>query len=95
MGVTLANKTPIPLSVPIQVHGEPVAVLQVRRATARDMRELPVGAIKKMGELYDFAASCCDIPPTSFEQLDVTDLTAVMEVVSGFLEGGIRAAPSP
>ena len=92
---SVTTKTPITLTVPIQVHGESVSVLQVRRATARDMRELPAGAIKKMGELYDFAASCCDIPPTAFEQLDATDLTTVMGVVAGFLDGGIPAAPSP
>ena len=95
MSVSLAAKTSITLTTPIQVHGEPVAVLQVRRATARDMRELPVGALKKVGDLYDFAASCCDIPPSAFDQLDVADLTAVMEVVGGFLDGGTPVAPSP
>jgi Phage tail assembly chaperone proteins, E, or 41 or 14 len=91
----ITTKTTITLTVPIQVHGEPVSELQVRRATARDMRELPAGAIKKMGELYDFAASCCDIPPTSFEQLDATDLTQVMGIVAGFLDGGTPVALSP
>lgn len=91
---SVPSKTVLSLTLPIKVDGEQVTEIHVRRATARDMRELPAGSIKKIGELYDFAASCCDIPPSSLEQLDAHDLTKVMEIVAGFLAAGIRAVPS-
>ncbi len=86
--------TELKLRAPIVVHGETVDKLTVRRATAREMRELPIGGTKKMGDLYDFAAACCDIPPSSIDQLDAADMVSLMGVVSGFLDAGIGETPS-
>ena len=86
--------TELKLRAPIVVHGETVDTLTVRRATAREMRELPIGGTKKMGDLYDFAAACCDIPPSSIDQLDAADMVSLMGVVSGFLDAGIGETPS-
>lgn len=87
----MMDKIELPLSVAIQVHGETVSILSVKRATAKEMRELPVGIGKKMGDLYEFAAACCDIPPSCMDQLAAPDLIALIEVVSGFLVGGTGA----
>ena len=86
--------TELKLRAPIVVHGETVDTLTVRRATAREMRELPIGGTKKMGDLYDFAAACCDIPPSSIDQLDVADMLALMEAVGNFLDVGTGEMPS-
>ena len=41
-----------------------------------------------MGDLYDVAAACADVPVSSIDQLDAADLMKLMEVIGGFLGVG-------
>lgn len=93
----MLSKT-IALSQPINVHGDPVHELTVR-VGAKQMRHMPLQTPKVMGDLYELAAACCDIPPSAFEQLSPPDLLLVVKEVSDFLEGTISGTtpetPSP
>lgn len=74
----------IKLSKPITFGGEQIDVLRLRRPKARDFREIG-GMDKPFAAMLDFAASLADLAPAAIDQLDVDDVPAVVEVVSGFL----------
>lgn len=85
--------TTIKLSTPIQAHGEPRAELILRRPTVRECRQigqLPYRIEKdeSIGLNLDIAAKyivvCAEIPSSSVDQMDVTDLNAVAWALAGF-----------
>lgn len=83
----------IQLSTPIQAHGEPLTELTLRRPTTRECRQigqLPYRIEKdeSVGLNLDIAAKyivvCAEIPSSSVDQLDVTDLNAAAWALAGF-----------
>lgn len=92
------KKVNIKLTETIVVHGESVSDLCVC-VGPRQMKEFPLEKPKKLGDMYELAAACCDIPPSSLEQLAPGDLIRVIGVVSDFLSEFLSAItpgnPSP
>jgi len=86
--------TLIKLTVPIEAHGEMISTLTLRRPKAKELREMPLRSALKMGDFYDIAAACADIPPSAFDQIDGADVMHIVEVVGGFLDRGTGAPPS-
>ncbi len=78
----------ITLASPIMAHGETLTMLTLRRPKARELRSMPMRANMVMGDLYDVAAACADVPASSIDQLDAADLMQVMEVIGDFLGVG-------
>lgn len=85
--------TIIKLSTPIQAHGEPLTQLTLRRPTVRECRQigqLPYRVEKdeSVGLNLDVAAKyivvCAEIPSSSVDQMDVTDLNAAAWALAGF-----------
>jgi hypothetical protein len=75
------------LSEPVQHGEETIKVLEIRKPTAADMRDMPVQN-QTMGHMMDLAANLTGHPPSVINQLAVQDVTALMEVVAGFMEPG-------
>jgi hypothetical protein len=76
--------TKIKLITPIQFGDEKITELNIRRPIAKDFRSL-TSMEKPFSAMFDFAASLADLPPAVIDKLDVDDVPAVVEVVSGFL----------
>ena len=77
------------LTEPIEVDGEQVTELQVRRLKVRDIR-----AASKRGKGDDvdmgvhMVALVTDLTPEQVDELDAADFVALSEVVAGFLRFG-------
>lgn len=81
----------VKLKHPIQSEGETLTELRCRRPTARELRGLPVGTVKTVGQIYPVLAACCGIPECDLDRLDVEDFGALLEAGTGFflaLTGG-------
>ncbi|QXI55813.1 phage tail assembly protein [Pseudomonas alvandae] len=89
------------LQVAIEAHGEPLTVLSLRRPTVQEVR-----AIKALPYKFDkneevsldmdvaakYIAVCAGIPPSSVNQLDLSDLNALSWAVASFF---MSAASQP
>lgn len=88
------------LSSPIQAHGDSLSTLEIRRPTVQDCRNikaLPYKIDKDEAVTLDldvatkYIAVCAAIPPSSVNQLDLSDLNALAWMIAGFF----MAAASP
>lgn len=86
-------KEVIDLSAPIQAHGEEVRVLELRRPTVAEVRKLKALPYKidaedavslDMDVAAKYIALCAHIPPSSVDQLDISDLNKAAWVVARF-----------
>ncbi|MDD2005617.1 phage tail assembly protein [Pseudomonas putida] len=86
-------KEVIELSAPIQAHGEEVRVLELRRPTVAEVRKLKALPYKidaedavslDMDVAAKYIALCAHIPPSSVDQLDISDLNKAAWVVGRF-----------
>jgi hypothetical protein len=93
---------PIKLSGPIEAHGEQVGELTVRRPTVQEVRAikaLPYKIGKDEEVTLDtevaakYIAVCAGIPPSSVNQLDLTDFNELCWEVAGFFMKS--ASPQP
>lgn len=76
--------TKIKLNTPINFGDQTITEINIRRPIAKDFRSL-TSMDKPFAAMLDFAASLADLPPAAIDKLDVDDVPAVVEVVSGFL----------
>lgn len=76
----------IPLKHPIPYGKESIDKLVLRRPRAGDFRGLK-GPDKPFDMILDFAATLSDLSPGVVDRIDVEDMPALIEVVSGFLGG--------
>ncbi|MDN5397972.1 MAG: phage tail assembly protein [Pseudomonas sp.] len=92
---------PIKLSGPIEAHGEQVSELTVRRPTVQEVRAikaLPYKIGKDEEVTLDtevaakYIAVCAGIPPSSVNQLELTDFNELCWEVAGFF---MKSAPPP
>lgn len=86
----------VPLNVPIKAHGEEVSVLTLRRPTVAEVRKigrLPyiVGGTDESGNLTPdmgvvpaYISVCAGIPPSSVDQVDLSDLNTLAWRIAGF-----------
>lgn len=95
---------PIKLNVAIEAHGEPLTEITLRRPTVQEVRaikSLPYKLDKNeevsldMDVTAKYIAVCAGIPPSSVNQLDLSDLnTLSWHVASFFLNAASAASPS-
>jgi|SRR5450830_1019362 len=92
---------PIKLSAPIDAHGEQLTELTLRRPTVQEVRaikSLPYKIDKNEDVSLDldvsakYIAVCAGIPPSSVNQLDLSDLNSLSWAVAGFF---MTAASAP
>lgn len=92
---------PIKLSSPIDAHGEQLTELTLRRPTVQEVRaikSLPYKIDKNEDVSLDldvsakYIAVCAGIPPSSVNQLDLSDLNSLSWAVAGFF---MTAASAP
>lgn len=86
-------KEVIELCAPIQAHGEEVSVLELRRPTVAEVRKLKALPYKidaedavslDMDVAAKYIALCAHIPPSSVDQLDISDLNKAAWIVARF-----------
>lgn len=93
---------PIKLDVPIEAHGEQLTELTLRRPTVQEVRAIKAMPYKldknedvclDMEVAAKYIAVCAGIPPSSVNQLDLSDLnTLAWAVFSFFMQS---ASPPP
>jgi hypothetical protein len=78
-------KTKITLDYPVEMKGETVTELSIRRVKVRDQ----VVAAKAGGTNQDkevrLFANLCEVSPQVIEELDMVDYRKVQEIYDGFL----------
>lgn len=83
--------TTITLTTPVDVGGITYKELKVRKPRARDFAQMPLVA-QQLGDLFPLAANLCDVDRVVIEALDIEDLMAVMNAVTGFLSSAPTAS---
>jgi hypothetical protein len=79
------EKTSVRLNHPIQVNGQQIVELQLRRPKVRDRL-----AVEKMNgadaeKEIRFIANLCEVAPTDIEELDMSDYARVQDALTDFL----------
>ena len=84
----------VPLAVPIKAHGEEVSVITLRRPTVAEVRKigrLPYAIVDDSGSagpdmhvIPAYVAVCAGIPPSSVDQIDLSDLNQLAWTIAGF-----------
>ncbi|MDD0972438.1 phage tail assembly protein [Pseudomonas fontis] len=91
----------IKLNVPVEAHGETLQHLDLRRPTVQEVRAikaLPYRIDKSeevsldMDVAAKYIAVCAGVPPSTVNQLDLSDLNTASWVVAGFF---MSAASQP
>lgn len=91
----------VKLQAAIEAHGEPVTELTLRRPTVQEVRAIKALPYKidknedvslDMDVAAKYIAVCAGIPPSSVNQLDLSDLNALSWAVASFF---MTAASSP
>lgn len=100
MGSTVLHS----LAVPIKAHAESVTQLELRRPTVAEVRKIgrmPYVAVDASGKVTpdmsvvpDYIAVCAGIPPSSVDQLDLSDLNQLGWMVSNFFMEPASSASS-
>jgi hypothetical protein len=89
------------LQAAIEAHGEPLTELTLRRPTVQEVRTIKALPYKidkneevslDMDIAAKYIAVCAGIPPSSVNQLDLSDLNALSWAVAGFF---MSAASQP
>jgi len=92
---------PVKWQVPIEAHGEPLSELTLRRPTVQEVRAIKALPYKidkgedvslDMDVAAKYIAVCAGIPPSSVNQLDLSDLKTLSWAVAGFF---MSAASQP
>ena len=93
----------VKLHVPIEAHGEPLLELTLRRPTVQEVRTIKALPYKidkneevslDMDVTAKYIAVCAGIPPSSVNQLDLSDLNTLSWAIAGFFMTA-ASAPSP
>lgn len=87
------EKKTLKLKSPIQWGSETITELVISKPKAKNIRGLPQEP--KTGDLLDLAASLCAQPPRMIDELDIEDVTALMEIIGSFLSPGRQTGGNP
>lgn len=90
------------LAVPIQAHGDQLTELTLRRPTPHEVRNIKVfpyvlgedsRPVAETEAASKYIAVCAGIPPSSVNQLDLSDLNTLVWMVIGFFLTPATKAP--
>ncbi len=84
----------IELTYPIEIDGQTISELDIRRPKVRDMLAADAGGSDAEKELRLFA-NLCEQTPAAIEQLDMADYLKLQETYQGFLSSGPATAGNP
>lgn len=93
----------VKLQVPIEAHGEPLTALNLRRPTVQEVRAIKALPYKidkneevslDMDVAAKYIAVCAGIPPSSVNQLDLSDLNMLSWQVASFFMSAASAPSS-
>ena len=92
----------VPLSTPIEAHGETIRELEFREPRLGDLRGVNLtvsqaGLTFDAGAVLDLAAKLAGVPPSAIDKLGLKDLEAVAGAVLPLLDGlpGMSATSPP
>ena len=75
----------IKLTYPIQLEGDTVDAITIRRPQARDLKMMEKSKEGDIAKSIELIASLANIPPTAVDELDASDFQKVNEAVADFL----------
>lgn len=78
----------VPLNYPIQVEGNPVTSLTLKRLKGAQFRKVNLARLTNGDDLAKIIETLAAIPPSSVDQLDGADLASLTEVILGFFGKG-------
>lgn len=85
-----------PLKYPIELRNtagdvvDTLTELQLRRLRGKDLKDVANAVPKGHGEaMAVLICRCSGIPPSTFDQLDAEDVTAIGEIATGFIGGAL------
>jgi len=69
---------------------EKITELPLRRLKGKDLKDISNAVPKGHGEaMAVLICRCASIPPSTFDQLDAEDVTAIGEIATGFIGGAL------
>lgn len=77
--------TTIDLDYPININGEEVKQLKMRRAKARDLKKAQIAAQDQASQELHLFALLTDVNPEDLEELDVKDYSKLQKEYTAFL----------
>ncbi|WP_434361067.1 phage tail assembly protein [Parasalinivibrio latis] len=75
----------ITLGYPIEVEGEQITVITLRRPKARDLKHMETAKGGEIAKSIGLIANLAELPPSAIENLDASDFQKVSDVVASFL----------
>lgn len=78
--------TVLKLDVPIEYQGSAITQLNIRRPKGKDMRFLPKGEDVGAEDMFPFFALLCGVDEPVIDELDISDIQALGDIVNGFLK---------
>ncbi|USH01055.1 phage tail assembly protein [Grimontia kaedaensis] len=75
----------ITLDYPIDVEGERIDVITLRRPKARDLKHMETAKGGEIAKSIGLIANLAELPPSAIDDLDASDFQTVSDVVAGFL----------
>jgi hypothetical protein len=77
------------LKVPFEFGGREIRSLEFRAPRGKDMRSIPIGGLKQIGDLLDLASVLCAEPAPVLDRLAMEDVGPVLGIVALFIEAGL------
>lgn len=84
----------VTLAYPIEVEGELLSQVTLRRPKARDLKHMETAKGGEIAKSMGLIAHLAELPPHAIEELDASDFQAISEVVAGFLMASAPATTS-
>lgn len=85
--------TKLKLKEPIKWGSETIAELEIRKPKAKDLRGMPLQL--GMGDMLKLAAKVTGQPDPVIDELSVEDMTALMEILGGFMGSSLATGQTP
>ncbi|WP_175401943.1 phage tail assembly protein [Veronia pacifica] len=82
------------LNYPIEVEGELLSQVSLRRPKARDLKHMETAKGGEIAKSMGLIAHLAELSPHAIEELDASDFQAISEVVAGFLTDSVQANTS-
>lgn len=82
----MGSKT-LTLKEPIEQGSEKITEFVIRKPKGKDFRSMPMEP--KVGDMLNLLGKLVGHPPSVIDELGAEDMVAAMEIVGGFIPGGL------
>ncbi len=75
----------VALQYPLEVEGQTVSHITLRRPKARDLKHMETAKGGEIAKSIGLIANLAELPPAAIDDLDASDFQALSELVASFL----------